>query len=189
MHKAVIFDFFGVIYSDPANRWFSEHNIERTGEYADIFKQVDHGFMTLEKAFGELEKLSGQPADDIKSVFGQTDMIDHDVVEIIKKLKQNYTVGLLSNASSGYLRKLLRENSLDILFDDLVISSEVGMIKPNPAIFEIAVNNLGVELNESIFIDDWPGNVSSAEELGIKGLVFTSGKDLQDDLKSLGVKI
>ena len=189
MYKAIIFDFFGVIYSDPANRWFQKHDIERTGEYADIFKQVDHGFITLEKAFNELAKLSGQPADDIRSVFGQTDMIDHEVVEIINNLKQNYKIGLLSNASSGYLRKLLHENSLDILFDNLVISSEVGMIKPNPAIFEIAMDNLGVEPKESIFIDDWPNNVSAARELGLQGIVFSNALDLKENLESLGIKI
>ena len=189
MYKAVIFDFFGVIYSDPANRWFQKHAIKRSGEYADIFKQVDHGFITIEQAFSELERLSGQPSEEIRAVFGQTDMIDHDVVEIIKKLKQNYSLGLLSNASSNYLRKILQDNDLNNLFNDLVISSEVGMIKPNPQIFEIALDNLGVQPSEAIFIDDWPSNIEAAKEVGIHGILFSGSKDLITNLKSLEIKL
>lgn len=189
MYKAVIFDFFGVIYSDPANRWFQKHDIKRSGEYADVFKQVDHGFITIEQAFSELERLSGQSSEEIRAVFGQTDMIDHEVVEIIRKLKENYKLCLLSNASSGYLRKILADNSLDNLFEEIIISSDVGMVKPNPQIFELTLDRLGLGPNEAIFIDDWPGNVSSSEDLGIRGIVFTGAKVLKNDLNSLGLQV
>lgn len=187
MYKAVIFDFFGVIYSDPANRWFKKHSIERSGEYADVFKQVDRGYITIEQAFKDLERLSGQPESEIREVFGQTDMLDREVVEIIKNLKNSYKLVLLSNASSGYLRKLLAENNLDDLFDELVISSEVGVIKPDPEAFRLALENSGTSAKDAIFIDDWLINVESAEKLGITGLLFESAEKLSLGLAELGV--
>lgn len=189
MYKAVIFDFFGVIYSDPANRWFKKHDIERSGDYADIFKQVDHGFITIEEAFKSLSRLSGKPEREIKEVFGQTDMIDHEVVKIIKNLKQTYDLCLLSNASSGYLRRILADNKLDVLFDELIISSEVNMIKPDPQVFELALDRLGLKASETVFIDDWKENTNSAESLGIKGIVFDNSSQLSRDLQALGIKL
>lgn len=189
MYKAVIFDFFGVIYSDPANRWFKKHDIERSGEYADVFKQVDHGFITIEEAFKHLSDLSGHPESEIKEVFGQTDMIDHEVVSIIQKLNQTYDLCLLSNASSGYLRRILAENALDGLFDELIISSEVNMIKPDPRVFELTLDRLGLEASEAIFVDDWKENINSAERLGIKGIVFDNSSQLIRDLQSSGINL
>jgi epoxide hydrolase-like predicted phosphatase len=63
---------------------------------------------------------------------------------------------------------------VDELFDVVVDSSEEGVRKPDPRIFELTLERLGVEAARSIFLDDFAGNVTAAEALGIKGILVGS---------------
>jgi epoxide hydrolase-like predicted phosphatase len=72
---------------------------------------------------------------------------------------------LLSNSwgdATGYDRPLLEE-----LFDAWVISSEVGLRKPDPAIYELAAERLGLPAEACVFVDDLPGNLKPARALGM----------------------
>jgi epoxide hydrolase-like predicted phosphatase len=73
--------------------------------------------------------------------------------------------GLLSNswgAATGYDQPLLEE-----LFDAVVISSEVALRKPDPAIYELAAERLGVPPDGCVYVDDLPGNLKPARALGM----------------------
>jgi putative hydrolase of the HAD superfamily len=60
----------------------------------------------------------------------------------------------------------------DGLFDDVVDSSEVGFRKPDPAIFALALERLGgLSPDQAVFLDDHPGNVAAATEIGITALL------------------
>ncbi|MEX0768038.1 MAG: HAD family phosphatase [Microthrixaceae bacterium] len=61
---------------------------------------------------------------------------------------------------------------LDELFDDVVDSSFVGLRKPDPRIFELSLKRLGVSASEAVFIDDAPGNVAAASQLGIASVLI-----------------
>lgn len=65
---------------------------------------------------------------------------------------------------------------LDATFDTVVISAEVGLRKPDPAVFEHACGRLGVAPAECVFVDDLPANVAAASALGMAG-VHHSGDD------------
>jgi HAD superfamily hydrolase (TIGR01509 family) len=183
MYRAVIFDFFGVIHSDPASRWFAKNNIERTGRYEDVFKQVDYGQITMSEAFHALSALSKRPVSELKHVFGQTNMIDEEVISLIHKLKHNYSIGLLSNATGNYLRGILAEQSISQLFDQVVISSDVGTIKPDPVIYVKMLEVLGCTAEEAVFIDDGIHNVHASQKLGMLGIDFTNAANLLQELK------
>jgi epoxide hydrolase-like predicted phosphatase len=77
-------------------------------------------------------------------------------------------VGLLSNSwgTAFYPRRRLAS-----CFDDQVISGEVGLRKPDPAIYELAARRLGVEPQRCAFVDDLARNVEVAEQLGMFGVV------------------
>jgi putative hydrolase of the HAD superfamily len=72
--------------------------------------------------------------------------------------------GLISNSwgTRRYDRELLAE-----LFDGVVISGEVGMRKPTPAIYELGAERIGVEPTACVFVDDLPFNLKPAAELGM----------------------
>ncbi len=76
--------------------------------------------------------------------------------------------GLLSNSwgTGGYPLELLRE-----CFDDLVISGEVGLRKPDPAIFHLACERLEVAPADAIFVDDFEVNITAARALGMTAVL------------------
>lgn len=78
--------------------------------------------------------------------------------------------GLLSNSWGYDIYPLPR---LRALFDDLVLSGEVGLRKPDPAIYRLAAERLRVQVEACVFVDDLERNVAVAEELGMVGVHHT----------------
>lgn len=96
-----------------------------------------------------------------------------EVVERLHRLRQHpVQVGLLTNnivEFAGYWRT---ELPVDDLFDVVIDSSEVGIRKPDPAVFELMHDSLGrPDPSRIAFLDDWPGNVVAATGLGWKGIL------------------
>ena len=74
-------------------------------------------------------------------------------------------------------------------FDFKTFSSEVGLIKPDPAIYELTLHGLGVSASEALFVDDREINIQAARKLGIRAIQFQSVAQLKDDLEALGFPI
>jgi 2-haloacid dehalogenase len=72
-------------------------------------------------------------------------------------------------------------------FEGIVVSGDERLIKPDPAIFEVLVERYGLEPATTLFIDDQPGNVAAARELGFAALGFVDGAALREDLRRLGL--
>ncbi len=189
MIKAVIFDFFDVIRSDPYNTWLKDHGYKREGQFLEVVERLDGGQIDNKEFRQILSNLSGQSLEDLNSEFESSNKINEDVIEVIKELKKNYTIGLLSNAPSNYIRAILHENELEQYFNEIVISSEVGFIKPSREIFEIILDRLGIEASTAIFIDDNKIHIKGGESVGIKGIVFENANQLKEKLETLDVKV
>ncbi len=187
MIKAIIFDFFDVIRSDPYNAWLRNHGYERKGSFSEVVQKFDIGSIDMKGFFDTLSSLSGQPVDTIHKEFDTVAAIDSDVVSILSKLKANYKVGLLTNADSVFLRQILKENNLEQYFDEVVISSEVGYSKPSKEIFDIMLKRLNFDPGEALFIDDSLLHIDGAEAVGIQGIQFQGALKLSKDLMSAGV--
>lgn len=105
-----------------------------------------------------------------------------EMVEVLQWAKDHYSVGLLSNIMPGLVSKLVSEGLLpDIKYDVIIDSSEVGVIKPDTRIYEIAqqraascTTNASSEIQpgEILFVDDSRANIMAAEKLGWKVLWF-----------------
>jgi len=74
-------------------------------------------------------------------------------------------------------------------FDGLVISGIEGVAKPDPRIFRILLGRYRLEPATTVFIDDSPGNVAAARDMGMIGLRYTSPGGLRDRLRSLGLPV
>lgn len=187
MYQAIIFDFFGVIRTDALKSWLTLHNYELNDAMLTAIQHVDRGDITSEQFFGILSNLTGHPAADIYKEMEQGAALDYHVLELIKQLKGRYKIGLLSNSSSMFLRDILENYSLNPYFDAVIISSEVGLIKPQPEIFMLALRKLNTPAEHTIFIDDNHHNVVGAQKVGIRGLDYTNLQTLRADLARLGV--
>ncbi len=102
-----------------------------------------------------------------------------DMVERTRRLRvEGYRTALITNnvvEFRDFWRPLL---PLDELFDVVIDSSEVGMRKPDPRIFELALTQMGgIDPTRSVFLDDYPGNITAAEALGMHGVLVEAAYD------------
>lgn len=135
-----------------------------------------------------LQKKTGLAPQEAKAIGLKNSVIDKAVTEIIRQLKATYQIGLLTNAVGDMLERIFGEHDdLEGFFDELVISSHVGIVKPDPAIYELALEKLGVKPSEALFIDDSPRNVAAAQALGMEGLLFVRAEQLRQDLMDQGL--
>ena len=184
MKRAIIFDFFGVICSEVAPRWFKKnlpaHDLTKLQQ--NVMLPGDLGHKTLEDLYGELGVMTKQEPTDIAEEFQQLITINSELVSYIETLRVDYKVGLCSNAFGSFIRPILESNNLTKLFDVITISSEVQLAKPDKEIYILTATKLGVTPEKCIFIDDNATNVSVSEELGMKGILFTSNETLKSSL-------
>jgi epoxide hydrolase-like predicted phosphatase len=108
---------------------------------------------------------------------------------IINLLRNRYKLAILSNHSKEWSKYMRQEFDLFKSFDPIIFSCDVGFRKPDPRIYEIALERLKCKPEECIFIDDKKRNTNAAEKLGMKGIVFEDPLKLEKDLSELGAKI
>jgi HAD superfamily hydrolase (TIGR01509 family) len=95
-----------------------------------------------------------------------------------------YKLAVLSNSPPG-LANWLADWNICNLFDVVFCSGDEGVVKPDPAAFEMTLGRLGVEPGAAVFIDDTLEHVKAAEALGLHGICFTTAEILSDRLKAL----
>ena len=196
MIKAIAFDYGGVIEIKERNSFqeiasYLQVSLE---DWERVYFSLNHMFNVGGKSWDEVIALvakefnaSDEQISHIKNLVSEikkTKKINSELLEIIKKLKKNYKIGLLSNNSVN-LNQRIRDNNIAEIFDAVVISGEVGFQKPQPEIFKILSEKLGVELNELIFVDDTKRSLEGAEKIGYFPILFTNNQKLEEELASL----
>ena len=190
--EAVLFDFSGVITGSP---------FEHMGEIGDgtgvppetvlelmlgdYHEDTDHPWHRVER--GEIELL--EYAIDVRARADEAGLdldfnrlrnlmvdlpVHEPVVERIRELRADgYRTGLITNNVKEAGPQWREKVPLDELFEVVVDSSEVGMRKPNPAIFHHTLELLGgIAPDAAVFVDDHPGNVAGAERAGLHAILF-----------------
>jgi putative hydrolase of the HAD superfamily len=95
--------------------------------------------------------------------------IDPETIPVLTALKQNKTIGLVSNFDHPpHVRDILADYKLESFFDTIIISGDVGVKKPNPAIFSFALEQTGLSKNEVIYVGDTNEDVDGAMAAGIR---------------------
>jgi len=100
------------------------------------------------------------------------------------KLKPKYKIGIISNAAADWVGEILETEDVK-LFDDIVISYKVGVTKPNPAIYRLALEHLGVKPEEAIFIDDIEVYCDAARAVGIRAIFYENFEQMESELEPL----
>lgn len=105
-------------------------------------------------------------------------------VSILKHLKQaGHPLYALTNFSTETFPIMRRRYSFLKLFEYILVSGEVGLIKPNPAIYQLMLKKIGRPAEECLFIDDSAANVATAHQLGFDTIRFQSPGQLHDELR------
>jgi putative hydrolase of the HAD superfamily len=201
--KAIVFDLGGVIidldFSNFYNKIITQSplNKPQTPIMLEFFRQSDmyhQGKMTDDEFY--------QLACDLLQVcmLSQSEFFDafnsiisgynSSVSEIIKKIRERnqYKLIALSNVNSSHWDYILKKNWEFIdWFDELILSHETHLIKPNPKVFEYTIKQAGCKPDQIVFIDDGLNNIRSAKELGIKGIKYTNPEELIEELKKFKI--
>jgi HAD superfamily hydrolase (TIGR01509 family) len=99
--------------------------------------------------------------------------VDPEVIELLKELKQHYRLALVSNYPCGrIIRDSLDQNELTELFDAIVISGEVGFVKPHQKPFETLLGQLDATPHECVFVgDNWHADIQGAKRMGMRAIL------------------
>ena len=196
--RAVLFDFAGVLTSSPwaALAAAGGGDLELViGSYEEDtdhpWHQVERGEMKIVDwmtAVKELGEAKGVEVDfsPLAALLG--DMTVHDpIVDHVRALRdQGYKLALVTNnvrEGSAAWRSMV---PVDELFDVVIDSSEVGMRKPNPAIYQHALEALGgIPPEEAVFLDDSPGNVEGAKRAGLHAILVETPEQAIKDLTAV----
>jgi 2-haloacid dehalogenase len=198
--KAIIFDYGNVLLEwDPRliyTRYFPddpegmEHFLKEVN-FADWNLQQDkgrpfrEGIALLSREFPHYSHLIQAYHDLwIDSVGGAI----AGTVDILNRLKQaGYPVYGLSNWSAETFPYMRDRHEFFDLFDDMVISGEVGHVKPEPEIFQILLDKIGRPAEECLFIDDSLTNIGQAQKLGFATILFQSPQQLESSLRDFQI--
>lgn len=134
---------------------------------------------------GQRLNLSTQEMDEFQRIFWGTDFLDTELVEYLRGLRGRYRTGLLSNAFSDLRQVVTERMKFADAFDEMIISSEVGLMKPDPAIYNLAAERLNVSTQEAIFVDDMTANVEGARAVGMHGIQYRSTPQVLAELGRL----
>jgi putative hydrolase of the HAD superfamily len=205
--EAVLFDYGGVLRREegadfdafaarfglpPGRLWSAFHDIpeyraSRTGRIDDASYRAAVR-RQLAEWIGEEEAARCLAEWDV--LRAEDSPIVPEMRELIGVLRGRVKVGLLSNAGRG-ARSRLEAAGLGDLFDDLLCSGEVGLAKPDPAVYFLAANRLGVRPNACLFVDDMPHNVDGARQVGMRAFHYARSRhaELLRHLADLGLPV
>lgn len=185
--KAVIFDCFGVLVASALNELVHRRPQLKT-QIDDIMHQFDYGIVSTRRQASEMMMdLLKVDAEQLEKVFWGISVRDEEAIKWAYEVKSlgNYKIGMLSNVGSGVFEKFFDKSEQKILFDEVVLSFEEGIAKPEVAIFELTAQRLGVDVSECVMIDDRELNIEAATVAGMHGIRYISPDQARRDLNSL----
>jgi epoxide hydrolase-like predicted phosphatase len=115
--------------------------------------------------------------------------LNPDVVKSLKKLKPKHRLIMLSNTDVKHFAFVKDSFPEIFFFDDYVLSYEVGWMKPDPQIYEIALKRAKARAEECVFIDDLEENIEVAARMGIHTIHFRPQIDFEAELRKLSISL
>lgn len=187
MIEAVVFDCFGVLATDgwlPFRERYFSHDPELLERATVSNKKVDAGLHHFDDFIDEVAAMAGlQPAEarhQIANNVPNTTLFEY----ITRELKPRYKLGFLSNAGQNWLEDIFTPEQI-ALFDAIVLSFEIGAIKPDPITYETVAEKLGVVPEVCVFVDDQPRYCEGAEAVGMRAIWYESTPQTIADLEKV----
>ncbi len=195
--KAVIWDLGGVLLrtEDFSSRQAladrmgkSRSELENLVFNGDLGDRAQLGEISVAEHWENIRqtlRLDQSGIDEFQRQFWDGDQLDVPLVDTIRSLRGRYKTGLLSNAFSD-LRQVVTESlNISDAFDEMLISSELHLMKPDPRIYQVALQRLGVAAPEAVFIDDLLWNVEGAHSQGMHAIHFQQRSQALAELERL----
>lgn len=194
--KALIFDMHGVLlFSNEAT--IEESFAKRLKIPVEQVGLIFHGEFNDRADIGEitqrdfwLHTLEGMGLPDsrlpeIENFFDEEFLIDPIMLKAVCNYRKRFKTAMLTNYSDGLRPRLEKQWDVRGAFDEIIISWEIKMIKPNSDIFDYTINKLHVSKEEAVFIDDRIINICGALDYGLQAIHFRNRDQALADLDRL----
>lgn len=195
--RSVIFDFGGVLlrwqpqeiidafYEDEALRSALSQNVFRHPDWIEM----DHGSLDEDTAVARFAARMDRPASEIQALLQlvRTSLVPvPETFAIVRELSERgIPVYGLSNMPASTFIYLRQRYDHWKLFKDIVISGDVKLIKPEPAIFEYICRRNRLQPSETVFVDDHSPNIEAAARLGFQTILFRDADQCAQELNGL----
>ncbi len=195
--QAIIWDLGGVLLRtddrQPRAELAQELNLSYEALDQLVFnspsaRQASRGEISAAEHWRNVCRLLSWPEDriqELQSRFWGGDRLDQDLIDVVRSLKQDYQTALLSNNWSDLRQALVEQWRIADIFDEMIISAEVGLVKPDQRIYQLTQGKLGVPPELILFIDDFIENVQAARAAGWQAIQFRNSQQLMTDVNSL----
>ena len=173
-----------------AGRSFEEVRSAVHGDL-DLLRRFDAGAVTPAGFLEQVTSAVGArvPYGEFYAIYSDIFTPNPPVIDVLSKVKAaGYKTLLLSNTDPerfGFVRRRFPEI---LFFDDYVLSYELKLLKPDPAIYFAAARKAGCRPDECVFIDDMEENVAGAVAAGLAGILYKPETDLATELEKLGLR-
>jgi putative hydrolase of the HAD superfamily len=202
---ALIFDFGNVFaffdYSRACQRYAASLGLTgpkllsllRERGLMDVVVPYEQGLFPSEEFIARVGKLAGLRLDPAEFAADWADIFELNapVAALVARLgSRGYRLALGSNTNEIHARHF-RAKFAEALrpFGQLVLSYEIGHVKPSAAFYQACALAVDAELTDCVFIDDMPENVAGARSAGLQAIHFRDLPCLLDDLRALGVDV
>ena len=197
MVKNVIFDLGGVViewnpdrilesfYEDAETRAYMKKHMFQHPDWLELDRGTMHETVVLERA----SVRTGRPAAEVNGLFEAVRESLHIKPETVTLLERLHARGVplycLSNISADIFEYLRERHSFWHVFNGIVISGAIKMIKPEPEIFHHLLGLYGLKASDTAFVDDNAPNVEAAKALGIHTVWFKNAGQCEAELETL----
>jgi HAD superfamily hydrolase (TIGR01493 family) len=183
MIKAIIFDCFGVLVTssyEPFKAQYLNGDKKLVALFMEIENRSSRGEISLEEAEKEFAELAGISFHETAEFLQDNPRNSLLLRYIAQELKGKYKITMLSNVADDRVEELFTEDDIK-MFDDMVLSYQVGLAKPDRRIYELAANRLGLNPNECLFVDDNYGYLAGARETGMQTVEYNNFKQFKQE--------
>jgi 2-haloacid dehalogenase len=195
--KAIIFDFGGVLLQWDPHKLYRRF-FDQPGQIDQFLAEINFTSWNAEQDRGRpfevgIAELSGQFPQYAHLIRAYYDHWEDSIVgpisgtvEILHQLKQaGYPLYALSNWSAETYPRVQPQYDFFSLFDQIILSGDVKLIKPDPAIFKLILNKINRAADECLLIDDSEANITTANKLGFATIHYKSPEQLRIELHQM----
>ena len=199
--RAVIFDFGNVIARFDSSLTFGRLGAmcgvpgaelaARFQAEASLGRDFESGAISKAQFLDEVSRICGKAISEAEFVPAFTEIFTPipSTLELIRKLKPNYRLGLISNTNPWHFEHGIRDSEAYPLFDAATLSFEAKALKPDPRIFQDCLDKLGLAAESCVFIDDIEAFAQAADRCLLHGICYRGPEALVRDLRRLKVSI
>jgi putative hydrolase of the HAD superfamily len=201
MIKTIIFDFGGVLYNTPnrasLSRWGKLFGLDNHPEFAAMIENPHESSLVRDICLGVIseremwrqmsEKWHIKPGvlSYLRQQMNSKRRLNQPLVKLLADLQIDYQTAILSNAGDDSRELMERSLQLDWFVDEIIISAEEGLIKPDPRIYLLAMDRLGSSPEVTLFIDDLQENIDTERGLGMQSVHHTDNEKTIRDIDEI----